>query len=100
MTRNATLPSKPDASPVATPPLVASLDAAPTRTERDSFGPIEVPTTALWGAQTARSLRFFAIGEQRMPLALIHALAHIKWAAARVNRDLGLLDAEIGRAHV
>ena len=69
------------------------LATAPTRTERDSFGPIEVPATALWGAQTARSLRFFAIGEQRMPLALIHALARIKWAAACVNRDLGLLDA-------
>ena len=69
------------------------LATAPTRTERDSFGPIEVPATALWGAQTARSLRFFAIGEQRMPLALIHALAHLKWAAACVNRDLGLLDA-------
>ena len=66
---------------------------APTRTERDSFGPIEVPATALWGAQTARSLRFFAIGDQPMPLEVIHALARIKWAAACVNRDLGLLDA-------
>ena len=64
----------------------------PTRTESDSFGPIEVPATALWGAQTARSLRFFAIGEQRMPLQVIHALARIKWAAACVNHDLGLLD--------
>ncbi len=62
-----------------------------TRTEHDSFGPIEVPADALWGAQTARSLHFFAIGEQRMPLELVHALAWIKWAAARVNRDLGLL---------
>ncbi len=70
----------------------------PTRTERDSFGPIEVPATALWGAQTARSLHFFAIGEQRMPLSLIHALAHIKWAAAKVNRDLGLLDAAKAQA--
>ena len=66
---------------------------APTRTEYDSFGPIEVPASALWGAQTARSLRFFAIGEQRMPLEVIHALARIKWAAACVNRDLGLLEA-------
>ncbi len=63
-----------------------------TRTESDSFGSIELPAAALWGAQTARSLHFFAIGEQRMPLALIHAMAHIKWAAACVNRDLGLLD--------
>ena len=65
-----------------------------TRTERDSFGPIEVPADALWGAQTARSLHFFAIGEQRMPLPLMHALAWVKWAAALVNRDLGLLPVE------
>ncbi len=63
-----------------------------TRTEHDSFGPIEVPADALWGAQTARSLHFFAIGEQRMPAALVHALAWVKWAAAAVNRDLGLLE--------
>ena len=56
-----------------------------TRTERDSFGPIEVPVDALWGAQTARSLHFFAIGEQLMPLEIIHVLAWVKWAAARVN---------------
>jgi fumarate hydratase, class II len=63
-----------------------------TRTETDSFGTIDVPSQALWGAQTARSLRYFAIGEQRMPLAVIHAMAWVKWAAAGVNRDLGLLD--------
>jgi len=68
-----------------------------TRTESDSFGPIEVPAGALWAAQTARSLRFFAIGEQRMPLEVIHALAWIKWAAAGVNRDLNLL--EVAKAH-
>ena len=86
--------SKPTLTTQPTP----SLGTAATRTERDSFGPIEVPATALWGAQTARSLRFFAIGEQRMPLALIHALARIKWAAANVNRDLGLLDAARAQA--
>ena len=64
-----------------------------TRTESDSFGPIEVPARALWGAQTERSQRFFAIGEQRMPLAVVHALAEIKRAAAEVNHALGLLDA-------
>lgn len=64
-----------------------------TRTETDSFGSIEVPAKALWGAQTARSLHFFAIGEQRMPLEVIHAIAWIKWAAAGVNQRLGLLDA-------
>jgi fumarate hydratase class II len=64
-----------------------------TRTESDSFGPIDVPADALWGAQTARSLHFFSIGEQRMPIEIVHALALVKWAAACVNRDLGLLDA-------
>ncbi|RFO97131.1 class II fumarate hydratase [Rhodoferax lacus] len=63
------------------------------RTETDSFGSIELPQDALWGAQTARSLHFFAIGNQRMPLEIIHALALIKWAAATVNGQLGLLDA-------
>lgn len=65
----------------------------PSRTETDSFGPIEVPEQALWGAQTQRSLQFFAIGEQRMPTAVVHAVAQVKWAAAEVNASLGLLDA-------
>ncbi|MEY8879192.1 MAG: class II fumarate hydratase [Leptothrix sp. (in: b-proteobacteria)] len=65
-----------------------------TRTETDSFGPIDVPADALWGAQTERSRQHFAIGEQRMPLALIHAMAEIKRAAAEVNGALGLLPAE------
>jgi fumarate hydratase, class II len=69
-----------------------------TRTESDSFGSVEVPADVLWGAQTARSLNFFAIGEQRMPLPVIHALAWIKWAAAGVNRDLQLLDATKAQA--
>ena len=64
-----------------------------TRTEHDSFGPIEVPAEALWAAQTERSRRFFAIGSQRMPPELIRAIAEIKQAAAEVNRDLGRLDA-------
>lgn len=63
-----------------------------TRSESDSFGSTQVPNDALWGAQTARSLRFFAIGEQCMPLKIIHALAWIKGVAAIVNRDLQLLD--------
>ncbi len=62
-----------------------------TRTESDSFGPIEVDAEHYWGAQTQRSLENFAIGNERMPLELIYALATIKKAAARVNRDLGLL---------
>ena len=63
-----------------------------TRTEIDSFGPIEVPAAALWAAQTERSRRFFAIGSQRMPPELIHALAQIKRAAAETNSELGLLN--------
>jgi fumarate hydratase class II len=62
-----------------------------TRAETDSFGPIDVPADALWGAQTERSRRFFAIGSQRMPIEIVHALAEIKRTAAEVNRDLGLL---------
>jgi fumarate hydratase, class II len=62
-----------------------------SRTEHDSFGPIEVPATALWGAQTQRALHHFPAGD-RMPLPLIHAIALVKGAAARVNRDLGILD--------
>ena len=69
-----------------------------TRTESDSFGTVDVPADALWGAQTARSLHFFSIGEQRMPLPVIHALAWVKWAAAVVNRDLQLLDAAKAQA--
>jgi fumarate hydratase class II len=71
---------------------------ATTRTETDSFGPIEVPATALWGAQTARSLHFFAIGEQRMPAAIVHALAQVKRAAAEVNGELGLLPPDRAQA--
>ncbi len=48
-----------------------------SRTETDSFGPIEVPSDALWGGQTERSLRFFKIGQQRMPLEVVHALARV-----------------------
>ncbi|RFP09803.1 class II fumarate hydratase [Duganella sp. BJB488] len=63
-----------------------------TRSERDSFGPIDVPDHQLWGAQTQRSLEHFRISTERMPPELIHALASVKRAAARVNLDLGLLE--------
>src|SRR3954463_14548015 len=73
-----------------------------TRTEKDSFGPIEVPADRLWGAQTERSRRFFRISSERMPLAVVHALARVKKAAAKANAELGLLEARkaqaIGRA--
>jgi len=61
-----------------------------TRTETDSFGPIEVPAQAYWGAQTQRSIANFPIGGERMPVPLIRALGRIKQAAAQVNRKHGL----------
>ena len=62
-----------------------------TRTETDSIGAIEVPATAYWGAQTQRSIENFPFGErERMPNAIVHALALVKQAAARVNRAHGL----------
>ena len=69
-----------------------------TRTETDSFGPIDVPADRYWGAQTQRSLKNFPIGWERQPLSLIRALGLIKQAASRVNVEFGLLDPEIGRA--
>jgi fumarate hydratase class II len=69
-----------------------------TRIEKDSFGPIEVPTDRLWGAQTERSRRFFRISGERMPLAVIHALTLVKKAAATANNALGLLDARKAEA--
>jgi len=67
------------------------------RTEKDTFGPIEVPADRLWGAQTERSLRYFRISTERMPIEVVRALAMVKRAAAGVNRSLGLIDA--GKAH-
>ncbi|MDP1027484.1 class II fumarate hydratase [Sphingomonas sp. KR1UV-12] len=62
-----------------------------TRTETDSIGPIEVPAAAYWGAQTQRSIENFPFGAQeRMPIGILHALALVKQAAARVNRRHGL----------
>ncbi|HAS1785383.1 TPA: class II fumarate hydratase [Enterobacter cloacae] len=64
------------------------------RHEKDSMGAIEVPADRLWGAQTQRSLEHFRISTEKMPVSLIQALALTKRAAAKVNQDLGLLDAE------
>ncbi|AYN95190.1 class II fumarate hydratase [Pseudomonas sp. LTJR-52] len=66
-----------------------------SRTETDSLGPVEVDENAYWGAQTQRSMENFAIGGQKMPLAIVHALTLIKKAAARVNAGLGELPQEI-----
>ncbi len=71
---------------------------AGTRTEKDSFGTIEVPADRLWGAQTERSRRFFRISGERMPLTVVRALARVKRAAAAVNAELGLLEARKAQA--
>ena len=64
------------------------------RIESDTMGTIEVPADHYWGAQTARSLHHFAISHETMPPAVIRAFGILKKASARVNRDLGKLDAE------
>ncbi len=70
-----------------------------TRTETDSFGPIEVPGDSYWGAQTERSIGNFPFGErERMPAEIIHALGFVKQAAARVNARIGGLDANLAEA--
>src|SRR5438270_10869437 len=69
---------------------------ASTRTESDSFGPIEVPADAYWGAQTERSIENFPFGpKEQMPLEIVHALGFIKQAAARVNARIGGLDPKL-----
>jgi fumarate hydratase class II len=69
------------------------------RTESDTMGDIDVPADRLWGAQTQRSLENFKVGEDRMPLPLIHALALVKRASAQVNLELGKFkDPSIGKA--
>src|SRR5450432_4680845 len=76
------------------------MTARSTRTERDTFGPIEVPDEHLWGAQTQRSLQFFRISTEKMPPALIRALLIVKRASARVNIDLGKLPGKTAEAIV
>ena len=71
-----------------------------TRTETDSFGPIEVVDDRYWGAQTERSRNNFKIGEERIPLPIIRALAIVKRAAAETNLALGSLDARRAKAIV
>jgi fumarate hydratase class II len=79
------------------PPDSNEAMMATTRTETDTFGPIEVPGDKYWGAQTERSRQNFRIGGERMPLALIHALGLVKRAAAETNMELGLLDPALGK---
>ena len=70
------------------------------RIETDTFGPIEVPAYAYWGAQAQRSLRNFAIGWERQPIAIVRALGVVKRAAAEINVELGKLDPALGKAIV
>ena len=74
--------------------------AGPTREERDTMGPIQVPAEALWGAQTERSRRHFAIGNDHFPREVIFALGTVKKACAQANVDLGKLAPELGDAIV
>jgi len=69
-----------------------------TRTETDSFGPLEVPSDRYWGAQTQRSIQNFPIGWEKQPVAIVRALGVIKQAAASVNVELGDLDTGLGEA--
>ena len=71
------------------------------RIETDSFGPIEVPVSAYWGAQTQRSLQNFPFPpHERMPMGIVHGLAHVKRAAALVHKASGSMEAPIADAIV
>src|SRR5690606_33064881 len=68
-----------------------------TRTETDTFGPIEVPSDRYWGAQAQRSLGNFRSGWEKQPASIVRALGIVKRAAAEVNMELGKLDPAIGK---
>ncbi|MFC7704119.1 class II fumarate hydratase [Plastorhodobacter daqingensis] len=67
-----------------------------TRTESDSFGPLEVPADKYWGAQTQRSIQNFPIGWEKQPIAIVRALGVVKKACALVNIEQGNIDAKLG----
>jgi fumarate hydratase, class II len=73
---------------------------ASTRTETDTFGPIEVAADRYWGAQSQRSLMNFRIGWEKQPLPIVRALGIVKRAAAETNMKLGQLDTKLGAAIV
>ena len=73
---------------------------ASTRTETDTFGPIEVAADRYWGAQSQRSLMNFRIGWEKQPLPIVRALGIVKRAAAETNMKLGQLDPKLGAAIV
>jgi fumarate hydratase, class II len=80
--------------------LTVKTSLSETRTERDTFGPIEVPAHRLWGAQTQRSLENFDISGERQSAEIIRALAQIKRATAAVNHRLGLIEGATSQAIV
>ena len=69
-----------------------------TRTETDSFGPIDVPSDKYWGAQTQRSIKNFPIGWEKQPIAIVRSLGIIKKACAQANIEMGNLDKRLGEA--
>jgi len=71
-----------------------------TRTESDSFGPLEVQADRYWGAQTQRSIMNFPIGWEKQPVAIVRALGVVKQACAEANKDRGKLDAKLADAIV
>ena len=71
-----------------------------TRTESDTFGPIEVQADRYWGAQAQRSLGNFKIGWEKQPLPIVRALGIVKRGAAETNMALGRLDKDLGAAIV
>ncbi|HKY85947.1 MAG TPA: lyase family protein, partial [Pseudorhodoplanes sp.] len=80
--------------------MASKTPAKKSRTETDSFGPINVAANRYWGAQTQRSIGNFRIGEDRMPAPLVRAMGIVKRAAAETNIALGSLDTKRGRAIV
>jgi len=80
--------------------MTPSPDAGEIRVEHDSLGPVEVPADRLWGAQTQRALENFRISGEKMPVALVRALALVKKAVALTNVELGVLDEDRGGAIV
>jgi fumarate hydratase, class II len=77
-----------------------SADSPKTRTETDTFGPVEVPHDRYWGAQAQRSIQNFKIGWERQPLPIVRALGIVKRACAETNMELGRLDKKEGAAIV
>jgi fumarate hydratase class II len=93
----------PQSQRISTMPRSASKPASrtastKTRSETDSFGPIDVAADRYWGAQTERSRQNFRIGHDRMPMPIVRALGIVKLAAAKTNLELGLLDQRRARA--